>query len=141
MRQAISIYVAILLGVHSSFVAQGFSGTAQVVYGALTIMALMISAIFIWLWAMRLSPLSLGMAVSWAGAAMVIGWSWLSMQLGGPVWMDESEVVLVLVGLVATGAVLHFEVLERSLGYRRGAFLFPVAGALALSALLLTFAG
>lgn len=141
VKQALSIYVVILAGVHLSFSVQGFSGTAEIVYGAVTVMALMISAIFLWLWGMRLSPLSLGMAFAWAGAATVMGWEWLAAQLGGPVWMDESELLLVFTSLLTTGAVLHFEVLERSFGYRRGIFLLPVTGALMLSALLLTFAG
>ncbi|MFV0332880.1 MAG: hypothetical protein ACK5JR_02250 [Tropicimonas sp.] len=141
MKQALSIYVIVLAGVHLAFVAQGYSGAAEIVYGALTVMAVMISAIFLWLWGMRLSPLSLGMAFSWAGAAMVMGWWWLSVQLGGPAWMEESEILLVFAGLMMTGAVLHFEVLETSFGLRRGAFLLPVAGALALSALLLALVG
>ncbi len=137
MKQALSIFVIILAGTHSSFLLQGYLDTSEILYGAMTIMALMISAIFLWLWGMRMSPLSLGMAFSWAGSAMVMGWWWLSAQLGRPAWMSENEILLLVMGLMMTGAVLHFEVLETSFGYRRGAFLAPVAGALALSTLLL----
>ncbi len=141
MKQALTIYVIVLSAMHASYLTQGFLGTAEIAYGALTIMAVMISAIFLWLWAMRMSPLSLGMAFSWAGAAMVMGWWWLYTLLGGPVWMLRSEMLLVLVAMFLTGAVLHFEVLETSFGYRRGAFLVPVIGALAVSSLLLTLIG
>lgn len=141
MKQALLIYIVVLAATHSSFLMQGFIGTAEVIYGALTIMALMISAIFLWLWGMRLSPLSLGMAFSWAGSAMVMGWWWLSSQLDAPAWMDENELLLLVMGLLMTGAILHFEVLETSFGYRRGAFIMPVAGALALSAFLLVVMG
>ncbi|PRY25923.1 hypothetical protein CLV78_10113 [Aliiruegeria haliotis] len=141
MKQALSIYIVVLAAMHTSFLLQGFLGTASIAYGALTIMAVMISATFLWLWAMRLSPLSLGMAFAWAGAAMVMGWWWLYALLDAPVWMLSSEILLVVLALYLTGAVLHFEVLETSFGYRRGAFLVPVAGALVLSALLMTWAG
>ncbi len=141
VKQSISIYVIVLVGVHFSFVLQGFGRTAEIVHGMLTVMALMISATFLWLWGMRLSPLSLGMAFSWAGAAMVMGWEWLAAQFGDPAWMNESELLLVLTGVLMTGAVLHFEVLETSFGYRRGVFLLPVAAALLLSALFLSFPG
>ena len=70
-----------------------------------------------------------------------MGWMWLYSQLGRPVWMTGNELFLILLGLLLTGAVLHFEVLETSFGYRRGAFLIPVAGALALSTLLLVLVG
>ncbi|NDR56511.1 hypothetical protein [Aliiruegeria sabulilitoris] len=141
MKQALSIYVLVLAGTHLAFLMQGYVGTAEILFGALTIMALMISAIFLWLWGMRMSPLSLGMAFSWAGSAMVMGWGWLSAQLGRPAWMNENELLLLLMGLLMTGAVLHFEVLETSFGYRRGAFLLPVAGALLFSSLLLALVG
>lgn len=141
MKQALSIYVVVLAATHSSFLYQGYSGTAVLLYGALTMMALMISAIFLWLWGMRLSPLSLGMAFSWAGSAMIMGWWWLSAQLGRPVWMQQNEILLLVMGLLTTGAILHFEVLETSFGFRRGAFVLPVAGALAVSVLLLVFVG
>ncbi|WP_068110408.1 hypothetical protein [Tropicimonas marinistellae] len=141
MKQALSIYAAVLAAVHASFLALGFSGTAEIAFGALTIMSVMISAIFLWLWGMRMSPLSLGMAFSWAGAAMVMGWWWLHSLLGAPTWMLRSEIPLLLSALLLTGAVLHFEVIETSFGFRRGAFLLPVSGALLLSLLLLALAG
>lgn len=137
VKQALTIYAVLLGAIHASYLSQGYLGTAEIAFGALTVMALMISAIFLWLWAMRMSPLSLGMAFSWAGAAMVMGWWWLFTLLGAPVSMERSEMLLGLVGLMLTGAVLHFEVLETSLGHRRGSFLLPVAGAFAVSVLLL----
>ncbi|SFB80434.1 hypothetical protein [Tropicimonas isoalkanivorans] len=140
MKQALVIYAAVLGGMHASYLTQGFAGTAEIAYGALAIMALMIAATFLWLWAMRMSTLSLGMAFSWMGAAMVMGWWWLYSRLGGPIWMLRSEALLVLVGAMLTGAVLHFEVIETSFGFRRGAFLLPVAGAMAVSLLLLALA-
>ena len=141
MKQALTIYVVVLAGTHASFLLRGFLGTAEILYGALTVMALMISAIFLWLWGMRMSPLSLGMAFSWAGSAMVMAWWWLHAQLGRPLWMRENELLLAILGVLLTGAVLHFEVLETSFGYRRRAFLLPVAGAVAVSAVLFALVG
>lgn len=141
MKQALLIYVIVLAAMHTSFLTQGYLGTAQVAHGALTIMAVMISATFLWLWAMRMSPLSLGMAFSWAGAAMVMGWWWLYTLMGEPAWMMRSELLLVLLSVFLTGAVLHFEVLQTSFGFRRGGFLLPVAGALLASTLLLALVG
>lgn len=136
VKQALAIYAVVLGAIHMSFLAQGFLGTAEIAHGALTVMALMISATFLWLWGMKMSPLSLGMAMSWAGAAMVMGWWWLYALLGAPVWMMRSELALVCLALYVTGAILHFEVLESSFGFRRGSFLLPVAAALAVAVLL-----
>ncbi|MFV0358477.1 hypothetical protein [Tropicimonas sp.] len=141
MKQAFSIYVMVLAATHTSFLARGVHATAGIAYGALTIMALMISAIFLWLWAMRMSPLSLGMAFSWAGAALVMGWWWLHSLLGAPLWMQRSELPLVLLTLFLTGAILHFQVIETSFGFRRGGFLLPVAGAVVAAAFVLALAG
>lgn len=141
MKQALTLYTVILGAIHATFLTQGFPDTAEIAFGALTVMAVMISATFLWLWGMRLSPLSLGMAFTWAGVAMVMGWWWLHSLLGAPAWMIRSEVLLAFVAVMLTGAVLHFEVIETSFGYRRGAFLLPVGGALAMALMLLFLVG
>lgn len=141
MKQALFVYAIVLAAMHGSYVIQGYLGTAEVVYGALTIMAAMISATFLWLWAMKMSQLSLGMAISWAGAGLVMAWWWLFTMLDRPTWMTRNELLLVILSLFLTGAVVHFKVLETTFGFRKGAFLLPVAGALALSSLLLLLVG
>ena len=122
-----------LLALHA---VAGWSATYAVAYGAVVLMAAMIAATFLWLWAARTTPLALGMAFSWAGTASVLGWWWLFRAAGRPAAMEEHGALFACVALTLVGAGLHFHVIERSMGLRRGTFLLPVAGAVGVSALL-----
>ncbi|WP_157973518.1 hypothetical protein [Tropicimonas sp. IMCC34043] len=141
MRQALTIHVVVLAAMHSAFLVQGYDGAAGILYGALTIMGVMIAATFLWLWAMKMSPLALGLAFAWAGAAMVAGWWWLFSLLDAPERMLRSEALLVLAALLMTGAVLHMQVLGGTFGFRGRAYLAPVVAAVIVSALVLALVG
>ena len=77
MIQAVSLVVAIAALLALSYATLGYQPTYQIAYGALTLMAAMISLTFLWLWARRATPLALGMSLSWAGASSVMGWWWV----------------------------------------------------------------
>lgn len=141
MRQALTIHVVVLAAMHALFLVRGWEDAASVLFGALAVLGVMIAATFLWLWAMRMSPLALGLAFAWAGAAMVAGWWWLFALLGGPVAMLASEAVPALAALLLTGAALHLEVLGGTFGFRGRAYLVPVIGAVVVSALLAALAG
>ena len=66
MIQAVSLVVAIAALLALSYATLGYQPTYQIAYGALTLMAAMISLTFLWLWARRATPLALGMSLSWA---------------------------------------------------------------------------
>lgn len=102
-------------------------------YGAFSILALVIAATFLWLWIKRATPLALGMAFGWGGAACVMAWWWLYNLLSAPDWMRENPVLLVFLSIYLVGAILHLEVIGRSFALPRQATFAPVAIAVLLS--------
>lgn len=136
MRQASGLLLAIAGTFGMAYAALGYDAAYQIGYGALTLMAAMISATFAILWVTRATPLALGMAFSWAGAASVLGWWWLWNLMERPAEMRDSAVLFGFLSLYFVGAILHFMVIQRSLCLRERTFLVPVAISVAVSALL-----
>jgi hypothetical protein len=133
MKQALTLYSVILA---LSLLGIAFLGTTQMVliaYGAVCILALLISGTFLWLWQVRATPLALGMSFSWAGLGLTLGW-WWAMQVRMSVdWGLEAAVLFFFLSLLMAGAVLHFAVIQGSFGFHGMSFLVPVLSALALS--------
>ncbi len=134
MKQALLLLVALMALFQVGYQVLGYAVVYQIAYGAITLMALMIAATFLWLFVVRATPLALGMAYSWAGAGLVMGWWWIYNLSGQPVWLRESPVLFSLLPFYFVGAVLHFAVIHRSFGWHGAAFLWPVIGAVAVSA-------
>ena len=116
-----------LLTFFASYTLLGYRATYLIGYGAFTLMAATISLTFVWLWRRRATPLAMGMAFSWAGAASVMGWWWLFNAFHAPTWMQDSEFLFPFLSIYFLGAVLHFEVIAQSFGARRWSFLVPIA--------------
>lgn len=133
MKQALALIALVGATLAAAHALAGFAAVFTLVYGAIAAMGAMIAATFFWLWAVRATPLALGMAVSWSGIAAVTGWGWLFELLGRPGWAVGHPAVLALLALYVAGAVLHFSVIHRSFGRHGAGFLWPVAGAVALS--------
>jgi len=114
----------------------GYWPTYQVSYGAFSIVAAVIALTFFWLWARRSTPLALGMAFGWVGAASVMGWWWLYNLLGKPAVMSESVVLFVFLSVYFVGAVMHLELIGRSFGVSRVTALLPVGFAIFASLVL-----
>ena len=108
----------------------------KISYGAFSLMAAMISLTFLWLWASKQTPLSLGMSFSWAGAASVMGWWWIYTAFGQPARMDQSQFLFVFLSLYFVGAIMHFSVIMEAANAPRFASLIPISAALALSTLV-----
>ena len=127
----------VLAGVSLAFLAMneafGYAVSYKIGYGAFTLMAAMISLTFLWLWARCATPLAIGMSFGWAGAASVMGWWWSFNVLHQPEWMVHSPILLLFLSIYFVGAVLHFQVIGRSLGSRERSFIYPVGGSILLS--------
>ncbi len=134
MKQALMLLVALSALFQLGNRVLGTWVVVQVAYGAIALMALMIAATFLWLFVVRATPLALGMAYSWAGAAFVMGWWWFYNLSGQPGWLRDSAILSSILPLYFVGAVLHFAVIHRSFGLHGAAFVLPVIGAVALSA-------
>lgn len=134
MRQALLLCLAIAGALVAMDRALGYEAAYEIGYGALALMAAMIAATFLWLWYERTTPLALGMAFSWSGAASVMGWWWVFNLLGGPEAMVGSEVLFAFLSLYFVGAILHFSVMQRSLGLHGGLFAVPIIAATLVSA-------
>ena len=133
MKQAAVLLALVVLALEAGKLAAGHDAVVGIVYGAIAIMSLMISATFLWLWRERATPLALGMSFSWLGAGLFAGGFWLVDMLGLPerAWSDHTALVVLAVYIV--GALLHFAVIHRSFGRHGMAFLWPVVAALAMS--------
>ncbi len=138
MKHAVALFTASLAAVTAFDRWLGFPAATEFAFGAVAVMSVFISLTFLWLWYERATPLALGMAYSWAGTAVLMVWCW-----GLPLADDARKpggLVFVFLSLQIVGAVLHFAVMQRSMGYGRGAFAVPIAVALAVSAVA-QFAG
>lgn len=116
--------------------ALGYHTAYSISYGAFSIMAAGISGTFFWLWARRTTPLALGMAFGWAGAASVMGWWWIYSLAEQPDGMKDSPVLFFFLAIYFVGSILHFQVIGRSFGTGRNFVWLPVAVAIVASIFL-----
>lgn len=133
MKQAVLLLVAILALLDLGRIGIGDAAMLAIAYGAMAQIALFMATTFLWLWLERTTPLALGMAWSWLGAALFAGW-WWGLDLAGkalPVAHPGAIVVMLAVGFV--GALLHFAVIHRSFGFHGVGFLWPVLVSLLVS--------
>lgn len=112
----------------------GYTTVYLVAYGAFSLMAAFMAATFFWLWTRRATPLALGMAFSWAGAASVMGWWWVLNLADIPDWMLTNPVLLDFLAIYFVGVVMHFQVIGRSFGLPKQAAFYPVLAAVIISA-------
>ncbi|UWP91225.1 hypothetical protein K3X13_08985 [Aliiroseovarius crassostreae] len=136
MKQAFALMMVIAVVLQLGYLWAGYEAIYQIGYGAITLMGLMISLTFLWLYVVRATPLALGMAYSWSGASLVLGWWWVFSVLGEPAWAAESPAHFLFLSLYLVGALLHFSVINRSFGLHGAMFLWPVLGAVCLSGLI-----
>lgn len=139
MKQVAILYAAVVAAAILAVRTVGYEQAVLIAYGAIALMALMISATFLWLWQVRATPLALGMSLSWAGSGLTIGWWWLMHIADNPAWGREAAALFLFLSLLISGAVLHFSVIQGTFGLRGIVFLWPVFGAVlvSLGALLL----
>jgi len=134
MKQAFLLAMIMVTVLQAGYRVAGYDVVYQIGYGAITLMSLMISLTFLWLYVVRATPLALGMAYSWSGAGLVMGWWWIYAVLGRPDWLVDSPILFNFLAFYFVGALLHFGVIHRSFGWHGAAFLLPIAGAVAISA-------
>ncbi len=140
MKKPIFLMIAIAAAFVVAEALWGFSLVHRVGYGVFAILAAVISGTFFWLWVMRSTPLALGMAFGWAGAASFIAWWWIRKLLGKPEWMQDNSFLFLFLSLYLVGAIMHLEVIGRSFSLSRTATFAPVLGAVVLSVLVAVYA-
>lgn len=139
MKQGIWLFAGLLAGFWGLQAAAGFDVAARLAYSGLTGLAATIAATFLWLWRERATPLALGMAFSWAGAASVTGWWSWARGLDNADWMRGHPALFLCLALYMTGAILHFAVIGRSLDRRaRDGLILGTAAAAALAVVAAT---
>ncbi len=136
MKHALLFFFVVVSGLFWADRVLGYQAAYEIGYGALSFMAILIAMTFTWLWHARATPLALGMAFSWFGAASVMGWWWLYNVLDGPTVMVRNEMLFVFLSLYFVGAGLHFSVVQRSFGLRPWVFAAPIVGSTVLSVLI-----
>lgn len=135
MKQALTLTLLTIAALEAAYLLLGYDRLAGVVYGAMSVMALLIAGTFLWLWFERTTPLAIGMALSWLGVAAMSGWWWAAALSQVPQLFAVHPGIFAALALPLVGAVLHFAVIQRSFGLHGLHFLWPVAGALVLSGL------
>ncbi|MCK8464835.1 hypothetical protein MUY35_13335 [Aliiroseovarius sp. S1339] len=136
MKQAFGLMMCLAVLLQLGYRVAGYDAMYQIGYGAITLMGLMISLTFLWLYVQRATPLALGMAYSWSGASLVLGWWWIFALMGEPPFMEQNSAHLIPLSLYLSGALLHFSVIHRSFGCHGMTFLWPVLGAVILSTVI-----
>ena len=126
MKHAITLFAAFSIGLLMQRLIFGYDLAYQMAYGAISAMAVLISATFFWLWWQRATPLALGMGFSWAGAGMVMGYWWVHNLLDRPDWMDENPILFVFLAAYIVGAILHFRVIAQTVPQPFLAFWTPL---------------
>ena len=133
MTKPLCLLVALVGLFEICHVILGYDLVYAVGYGTFAVLALVISVTFLWLWTKRSTPLALGMAFSWFGAAGVMSWWWLFNVLDAPNWMQDSPVLFVFLSIYLVGAILHLEVIGRSFALTSRMAYAPVLIAAAVS--------
>ena len=141
MKQAGVLLVLVMLALEAGKHLASHDLVIETVYGAIAMMALLISATFLWLWRERATPLALGMAFSWLGTGLYAGGFWVVDLLGLPVGLGSDHTVLMVLAVCIVGALLHFAVIHRSFGRHGMGFLWPVVAVLGLSAAVVVLLG
>ncbi len=126
MRNALILLAVSMTAFTAISVAFGYDTAIAVAYALVAAMAMSISGTFFWLWRARATPLALGMGFSWIGTAGVLGWWWTYRLLNRPEAMVEHPALFGFVAAYFVGAVLHFQVVGRSLGPRAIYLFVPV---------------
>lgn len=140
MKRPILLFFVCLMCMVGGEHAFGYWPVYQVSYGAFALVALVISGTFFWLWARRSTPLALGMAFGWAGAASVMAWWWLFNLFDRPEAMAQNSLLFLFLSVYFVGAVLHLDVIGRSFGMSRMTAMAPLGAAVLVStALALVF--
>lgn len=130
MTKPILLFLGINVVFWLSHQTYGYWPVYEVSYGAFSIMAAIIAGTFFWLWARRSTPLALGMAFGWAGAASVMAWWWLYNHLGKPETLSENRLLYVFLSIYFVGAILHLELIGKSFSRPRIAAIAPFAAIL-----------
>ena len=139
MKRPVFLFVVCLVCMVVGEKAFGYWPVYQVSYGAFALVAAIISGTFFWLWVRRSTPLALGMAFGWAGAASVMAWWWLFNLFDRPEAMVGNSLLFLFLSIYFVGAVLHLDVIGRSFGLSRVATMAPLAGSLLVSMALAVF--
>ncbi len=126
MRHALLLLAVTVTAFMTISVTFGYDRAIAIAYALVAAMAMSISGTFFWLWRERATPLALGMGFSWIGTAGVLGWWWTYRLLDRPEVMIENPALFAFVAAYFVGAVLHFQVVGRSLGRRAVLLLVPV---------------
>ncbi|SFI61175.1 hypothetical protein [Celeribacter neptunius] len=137
MKQVFGLYALVAGALCLMLLLLGPHQVLALSYGAIALMALMISATFLWLWSQRATPLALGMALSWAGSGLTMAfWAsgcWARVARISNASGGETILLLLALALLIAGAVLHFSVIQGTFGLTGLSFLWPVMGAFFLS--------
>lgn len=133
MTKPVLLWGALVAAFHMGDYLFGYQVIYKIGYGAFSLLALVIAGTFLWLWVQRSTPLALGMAFGWGGAAGVMAWWWVFNVLSRPEWMQDNPFLFVFLSFSLVGAILHLDVIGRSFALSRLATFAPILAVTAIS--------
>ncbi len=115
----------------------GFDAAYDLGYGAISLVAIVISVTFAWLWRVRATPMAMGMSLSWAGCHGLVGSWWVYNQLGRePQSPFEHGLLFAFISLYVAGAVLHLSVISKAYFKTRLVFWCTMGGVTGITSAL-----
>ena len=137
MSRSILLLLGIYVSLSSIDRTLGFDAAYDLGYGAISLVAIVISVTFAWLWRVRATPMALGMALSWAGCHGLLGYWWVYNQIGRlPKGAFEHDLLFAFISLYFAGAVLHLSVISRAYFKTRLVFWLTLGGVTGISTAL-----
>ena len=134
MSRPILLFLGVYVGLTTLDRTLGYDVAYDVGYGAISLMAIVISVTFLWLWRIRGTPMAMGMAVSWGGCFGLIGYWWVFAQIGRrPTSGAEHDILFAFIALYLAGAVLHLAVISRAYFATRVVFWGTLTGVMAIT--------
>lgn len=134
MRPSILLFATVWTGLATLGAVFGFDTAYDAGYAAISLLAVVISATFAWLWRIRATPMALGMAFSWAGCAGLVGYWWVFNQAGRPPAPGlDHQVLWACISLYLAGAVAHLRVIANVHGSGRPLFAATLGAVIALA--------
>lgn len=128
MTRSFFLFTAFWAGLAGLEHLMGYDTAYDAGYGAISLVAVVISVTFGWLWRIRATPMALGMAFSWAGCSGLVGYWWVFNQLARtPLPGREHQILWAFLALYLAGSVAHLRVIASACGGGR-ALLVSVFG-------------
>ncbi len=137
MKQVFYLFLIVTIGLLLLSFCLGEMRALKLTFGTISLISILISLTFFWLWQSQATPLALGMSISWAGVGALC-MMFYQLQLGAYIFQTSDTFFLpISVGMILSGAIVHLLVIQNTFNLRSWVYLVPILGSLAFSFLMM----